>query len=271
MFSPNNTYSREYVKSLINLKVGATNKILDFNPNNKNSLSTASANTPNGHLLIDISQNSHIFSIASKDSKLSYEIIHSEMGRNKNKTVTNQDICLDSRNSSFKSRLTQSYRTLSVETNNKVKNWKNEAKFEDIKDKKRKNEIFFKKNELEKKMFYPIQKNGEDNNHEFMVDQEKINKIPNVSKDPIKKVNKNNALKRVDSKEYAEKIISKMHTRMESFTKTYDNISQKLNNMISKIKENKDEQELILSSNNSTAKVKRGNLRYSGKINENEY
>ena len=242
--------SKDYVKSIVKLKILNNSKILDFSSPNKGSLSTNA--TPINKLNFDRFYPVDNFTSKSKETRISK--------------------ATDSH--SLKSRLTQSYKSLSVETNHKVKTWKS-------KELEKKNENNYKKegflqmiefkrkkseNNLNRYDNFPNKSNNDqiknmkiDSFYKKSAGSEKnSNKISKISGE-IPAIKNNKTLKKINSNEYAEKIIVNIHTRMDSFAKTYDNISQKLNKMIIQVKETDAEKEMTLSS---YTKQKRANLRY---------
>jgi len=260
------TISKEFVKSLLKLKILNNSKLLDVSASNKGSVSTTI--TPICKTTFD-----HSNPTENNSSPVSKDF-------NKDSILCKVGPRMKSKENSetLKSRLDQSYKSLSVETNNKVNKWKNECNDDELRMKeKEKFETFLKKINGDRKKsninitsFDSLNKPPQIKSEKFFNSFKGIERNPRYAKSDnmklgVNAMNKN--LKRIDSKEFADKIIVNLHNRMDSFTKTYDNISQKLNKMIVQVKETDDEQELTIESKKKPCKI---NLRYENDKDENE-
>lgn len=265
--------SKEDVKSLLKLKILNKNKVINFQSPIQCSASTNI--TPIIKFNIDtFSKSNNISSIVGEELKEYRKNI-----RMSEETIATKDSNFTKDTLSFKTRITQSYKSLSVETNNKVKNWKTNE-FIQNKNKKEKKVIVSKlkiiqanrqEKEFEKKKFEfgaNSMANSNDIKFKFLSQNKNSNlkrfelNAHEIPKETTKFNNKD--LRKMDSKEYAEKIIVNLHSRMESFSKIYNNISTQLNSMIIQVKETDKEKDLTLTNFDKTRKM---NNRYEeGKI-----
>lgn len=263
--------SKEHIKSIVKGKILNNSRILDISSPNKASISTTI--TPIYKAAVErVTPTENTFTSVSKEF-------------NKDSTIIKDSFRLSSKEAaeSLKSRVEQSYKSLSVETNNKVKKWKKECVEEDQFKTKEKEKLEFFLKKISKKSEPAIPKFDSLTHPTFKTDKfinpfnsgiERTERKPryaasdNLKYHPSSTTINNKQLKKLDSKEYADKIIVNLHNRMDSFTKTYDNISNKLNKMITKVAETDQEKELTLSNYNN--KFKRMNTRYEQEIVENE-
>ena len=264
--------SKEHIKSIVKGKILNNSRILDISSPNKASISTTI--TPIYKAAVErVTPTENTFTSVSKEIT-------------KDSTIIKDSFRLSSKEAadSLKSRVEPSYKSLSVETNNKVKKWKKECIEEDQFKTKEKEKLEFFLKKISKKSEPTIPKFDSFTHPTFKTDKfinpfnsgiERIERKPryaasdNLKYHPSSTTAINNKqLKKLDSKEYADKIIVNLHNRMDSFTKTYDNISNKLNKMITKVAETDQEKELTLSNYNN--KFKRMNTRYGQEIVETE-